>query len=200
MLSRVLALTLLFSLSAIATLGQGQGRGGPSSRSGMQGEVGPQGARGMTNQGQAQPRNETDARLQAAARRQQYQDCLRITSRLRSRLRQMTRLGHGQSVSADQAASWRREVQNEIRTVQQQQELVRSHLTGQEQAEAAERLRQVDRAQQQLEGFSEALGFELEQAAPDPVQIRDKARQTDASVRDLQKQQHELADELGIQI
>lgn len=198
MLSRVLALTLLFSMSAIVTLAQG--RGGPSSRSGMQGGAGPQGARGMTNQGQAQQRNETDARLQAAARRQQYQDCLRITGRLRSRLRQMTRLGHGQSVSADQAASWRREVRNEIQIMQQQQELVRSHLTGQEQAEAAERLRQVDRAQQQLEGFSEALGFELEQAAPDPVKIRDKARQTDASVRDLQKQQHELADELGIQI
>lgn len=191
MLSRVLALTLFLSLAALAGLAQGRG--------GMQGGGAPAG-RGMTSQGQAQQRNQTDARLQAAARRQQYQDCLRITSRLRARLSQMTHLGRSQSVSADQAASWRREVRNEIQIMQQQQELVRTHLTEQERSGSADRLRQVDRAQQQLEGFSEALGFELEQAAPDPVKIRDKARETDASVRDLQKQQRELADNLGIEI
>ena len=198
MLSQVLSLTLFLSLSALAVLAQG--RGGPSPRSGMQGGAGPQGGRGMPTQSQAQSRSQTEARLQAAERRQQYQDCLRVTSRLRTRLRQMTRLGYGQSVSSDQATSWGREVRNEIRIMQQQQEQLRSSLTGQERTGAAERLQQLDRAQQQMEGFSEALGFELEQAVPDPVAIRDKARQTAASLRELQKQQRELADGLGIEI
>ncbi len=197
MVSRVLALMFIFSLAALVVLAQGRG-GSP--RSGMQGGTGPQGSRSTPAQSQIQERTQTEARLQAAERRQQYQDCLRVTSRLRSRLRQMTSLGHGQSVSADQAMSWRREVQNEIRVMQQQQELVRAHLTQQERTQAAEHLRQVDRAQQQLEGFSEALAFELEQATLDPNAVRDKARQTDARVRDLQKQQRELADQLGIEI
>jgi hypothetical protein len=150
-------------------------------------------------QDQTQMRQQQRLRIHATdQQRQQYADCTRATQRLRTRLRDMSRLSQGQSIGAGQATQWREQLRNEIQAMQQEQEQLRAGLSDEQKQASARQLQQAKQSADQLEAWSEALGFELEQQNVDAAKVSKQADKMEGAAKKLQKQQQEIASSAGI--
>jgi hypothetical protein len=174
---------------------QGQGRQG---QGGVQGQ-GRQGSGAMQGQGmggQAQQRMRLHANRQ---QRDQYRVCSQSMSRVRTRVRQMSQLAAGKTVYREQALQMRERLRNELQQMHQDQERLTSSLSEEQRTAQQTRLEQLSRTQKDLDAFSEALGFELDQASLDQDKIREQTKKMDRTTTELQKQQRALAADLGIE-
>ncbi len=147
-----------------------------------------------------QDRQQTRQQIQATSQQQlQYRSCVQSAEQLRTRLRQMKQLQKGDAISPEQAAQWREQVRTQLRQMQQEHERLMTGLSDEQQAGLQEPVKNANRAAQDLDTFSEALGFELEQAKLDTEKVRLQAQRMETSVAQLEKQYRAMGDELGIQ-
>jgi hypothetical protein len=171
--------------------GQGQGRQGTGMQTGQRQQAGTM----------SQMRQQTRDRMRVHATQQQqnqFRTCTQSSKRVRDRIREMKRTTRGSSINAQQTQRLQQQVQTELQTMQQERERLAASLNDEQKIAAQNRLQEMARNQAQLEGFSEALGFELEQASLNGDKIRDQVRDMDRVSKKLQQQQRDLGAELAL--
>ncbi len=196
---RFISIGILLTLAVPLVMAQGRRSGG-----GMQGQGG-QGSAGMQG-GQNQPPGmggQTDRQRMRShvtqPQQSQYRTCTQSMDRVRSRIREMARLTKSQSIDAQQALQLNEQLRNSLEIMQKEQEELAAGLDDEQKATAQDRLLEMARNQEQLEAFSETLGFELEQASLDEEKVRDQVRKMDRTSKQLQQEQRELATDLELQ-
>jgi hypothetical protein len=174
----------------------------------MQGGQGRQGMQGMQrgqNQspgmgGQMGQQDRQRMRIHATDHQQaQYRTCTQSMDRVRSRIREMARLTKGQAIDRQQVHNLRQQLRNELQTMQQEQERLTQAFDNEQKAAVQNRVQQITQQQNDLEVFSDALGFELDQAELDRDKLRDQIRKLDRTSKELQQQQRDMAQDAGIQ-
>lgn len=142
--------------------------------------------------GGARQRQRIDASTQ---QRSQYRDCSQATKRLRSRVTEMNRTINGAG-PAGVTHRLRQQLRTELRSMQQEQERLRTKLTAEQQALVQEHLGNMERDREELMSLSDALEFELDQLTPDETKVHTQLRDMDRLATNLEKQQQKLGSEL----
>lgn len=176
-------------------LGQGRGSGG------MQGQ-------GQGRQGQGQfpgDGNQDRARLRVHATQQQqdrYRVCSQTMNRVRKRVRTMARLAAASSFNLQQLRELHARLSEDLQAMAQERQAFTESLTDEQRAANQKRLQQFAEKQRDLGFLSDALDFELDQAGAEGSKVQEnvqeKTRNMDQLSRSLEKQQRELADDLGV--
>jgi chromosome segregation ATPase len=183
-------LALLAVSLAVPALAQRPGGG--QRRAGSQRQMGQQ---APPQQGQQQ-RQRTRATQQ---QQQQYRVCTDAMNRVRSRIREMARLAAAQALDVEQMQLLEEQLRSELQAMAQEQAQLTADLSEEQKSAAQDQLGKIAKGQEDLESFSEALGFELEQANLDEAQVREQVKKLDAAAKQLQKQQQELGSELEME-
>lgn len=170
-------------------LAQGRGSGGMQGQ-GRQGQGAPPFAGG----------SQTGPRLSRGTQQQQarYQVCEQSLRRFRKRVRTMAKLGSANTLNLEQLSDLQTQLLNDLQSIQQDQQSLTESLSEEQKSANQARLQEMTRSQQDLELFSEALGFELEQADIDSGKIKEKVQKLDEASRAFEKQQRGLAERLGV--
>lgn len=179
---------LLSILLVPFALGQGHGSGG------MQGQ-------GRQGQGQQSGGFGRQDRMRPRANRQQqdqYRLCSRALSRVRKRIRAMARITTVSSINLQQARELNERLVDDLHSMEQEQQSFTGSLTAEQKTAAGTRLQQIHERQQDLESFSEALGFELDQVSVEGSAVQEQVRKLEDTSRSLEEQHHNLAEDLGI--
>ena len=187
-IATIVSLTLLAAGMAVTALAQR-----PGGNTGGQRRAG--GQRQMQQQGQQQ-RQRTRATQQ---QQEQYRVCTEAMNRVRSRIRQMTRLAAAQAMDMEQMQLLEEQLRSELQAMEQEQAQLTANLSEEQKSAAQDQLGKIAKGQEDLEAFSEALGFELEQATADEAQVGEQVKKLDAASKQLQKQQQELGSELEME-
>jgi chromosome segregation ATPase len=184
-LSAILLVPLVF--------GQGRNFGG------MQGQ-GRQGQGRLPGVG-----NQDRARLRVHATQQQqdrYRVCSRTMNRLRKRVRTMARIVSASNFSLQQAQQLHEQIAKDLRAMTEQQQSFAESLSDEQRTANQKRLQQVAEKHRDLEFLSDALGFELEQASTTEGKTQERLQEQVGKMeqlsRSLEKQQQELAADLGL--
>lgn len=119
-------------------------------------------------------------------------------NRFRKRVRAMARIAAGSSLNLQSANELYTQLVEDLHAQQQEQQSLTQSLTDEQRTANQDRLKEMSQREQDLELFSEALGFELEQASIDNGKIQEQVRKLDEASKSLDKQQHHLAEDLGI--
>lgn len=188
---------------------QGQGRGsgmhgGQGGMGGMQGGQRQPGGMGGAQRGQGQgqgagtqTRDQQRLRIHATQQqRDQNRTCTQSMERVRTRLRDMSRLSKGKNLDPAQVRQMNEQLRNELQTMGQERERLAASLDQEQRTAAQDRLQQMSRDQQQLETFSEALEFELNQETVNAAKVREQVKQMNSNATRLQQQQRNLGDDL----
>ncbi len=203
MISKSLFLAALLGMFSVPTLwAQGHGAGGMQGGQRQQGMSGMQRGQNQSPGMGAQLGQQNRQRMRVHAtqqQQQQYRTCTQSMERVRSRIREMARLSKSQPLNREQAQQLHQQLRNELQTMQQQREQLMTGLDQEQKAAVQNRAQQMNQAQMDLDSFSEALGFELNQVDPNRDKVREQVRNLERSSKQLQQQQREVAEEAGIQ-
>lgn len=194
----VMSLALLLAASAF---GQRRGSGG------MQGNQSGRGAQSMGNRGtgqqmqtQNQMRDRQRLRLHTTDQQmQQSRTCTQSMDRVRTRLRTMSRISKTQPISSTQASQWREQLRNDVQTMNQEQTNLMNGLSPEQQEAVKNRSQQMQTTREQFQQMSEALDTELTLEAPDPVKVRQQAREMESAMNKIRTQQQQFNNDLGIE-
>jgi ketosteroid isomerase-like protein len=196
----VLALSFVLASSAFA---QRRGAGGmQGNQSAGKGQSTGMGNRGAGQQSQQQTQMQDRQRLRIHASDQQQQQsrtCTQSMDRVRTQLRTMSRISKNQAISSGQASQWREQLRNDIQTMNQEQTRLTNGLTPEQQDAVKNRTQQMQTTREQLQQMSEALEMELAMEAPDPVKVRQQAREMDTAMNKIRTQQQQFNNDLGIE-
>jgi transposase-like protein len=110
----------------------------------------------------------------------------------------MARIKQNQPISSEQASQWREQLRDDIQTMKQEQMNQMNGLSPEQQEATRDRTQQMQMTREQLEKMSEALDMELAMEAPDPVKVRQQAREMESAVNKIRTQQQQLNNDLGI--
>ncbi len=110
----------------------------------------------------------------------------------------MARIAAGSSLNLQSANELYTQLVEDLHAQQQEQQSLTQSLTDEQRTANQDRLKEMSQREQDLELFSEALGFELEQASIDNSKVQEQVRKLDETSKSLDKQQHHLAEDLGI--
>lgn len=169
-------------------LGQGRGSGQGQGRQG-------QGPPPFSGNPQAGTRAQS---IGARQQQQRYRDCQQAVHRVRKRLRAMSKAASLDALQARQMQELHNQLVNDMRAMEQEQQAFTAGLTEEQKSVNRAALAKMTQNQQDLELFSEALGFELDQAALEKEKIRENIRKLDETSRTLEKQQQQLAEQLDV--
>jgi hypothetical protein len=179
-------LSVIFSTSVAAAQGRGSGRS--QSRQGQ----GPAGF-GADSQSGMRPQ------LRGTPQQQQrYTVCEQAIHRMRKRIRAMASIASAGSLQVPQLMELNELFASDFELLQQEQESLTASLSDEQKSANQNALQSLAKSQEDLELFSEALGFELEQAEPNVEEIKDDVRKLDAASRTVEKQQEDVAEDLGL--
>lgn len=180
------SLALLLVVAVMPALGQRPGGNmGGQRRMGGQRQMGPQ-------SGQMQQQ-----RVRATQQQQkQYTVCSEAMKRVRSRIRQMTRLAAAEGLDAQQMQALGEQLEAEWEAAQQEQAQLAESLSQEQKDAAQDQLQSMAKSTEELDSFAEALGFELGQAALDEGKVREQIKNLDAAAAELQQEQKKLGAEL----
>ena len=130
--------------------------------------------------------------------RDQNRTCSQSVDRVRTRLRDMSRLSQGKNMDSAQLRPMNQQLSNELQLIEQERERLAASLDEEQSAAAQNRLQQMSHNQQELQDFSEALDFELNQETVNNVKFREQVKKMNSVAEKLQNQQRDLSGELAI--
>ncbi len=147
-----------------------------------------------------QPGGAAQQRIRASAQqRDQYNKCVQLAERVRNRVREMTRAAKKHALTAELAAQWHEQLQNEIQQMQEEHERLLAGLTEEQKTAAEKPVKKAEQAKAELESFSDALAFELDAAELDQEKIEDQGKKIEAAVQRLRAQYRTIGDYLQMQ-
>ncbi len=194
---RLYLLAALLCMAAVPLWAQGRGSGGMQGGQGRQGMPGMQG--GQKQRGQMGQQDRQRMRIHATQdQRTKYRNCTQSMQRVRSRIREMGRLTKNQPINRQQLLELHEQLRSEIQMMQQQQEALRSGFDEEQKAAVQELTQQMNRSHMDLDSFSEALAFELNQVDTNPDRLREQVRKMDRTTKQLEQQQHEMGADAGL--
>lgn len=205
--------TLLFFVAPLAIAqmrgGGGMGQGG-SGMGGMQGGSGQGSGMGGSGMGSRQMGGMDSSQMQTRQQRRQqmhttnqqdykYNACRQAMTRVRARLHQMAKITRTQPLDVQQVDQLQDQLNSDIQDMEQQLDDLAASLNDEQKSADQKQLEKVMKETKDLEAWSEALGFELEQEKVDSAKVQEKVRKADTAAKELQKQERDLAVSLGIE-
>lgn len=189
---------LMICLIAPALAQRGQGGRSGGGQQGGQGQGARMGQPSGMGQG-IQSHTRQHSRIHANDQQQkQFQTCTQSTQRVRSRVQSMARLSSGQKIGSGEAMQWREQVRAEMQTMRQAHDSLITSLSDEQKLALQTRTQQMEASRNRLEQFSEVLDMELALEAPDPVKVKQTAREVETATTELQSRQREMGSDLGI--
>lgn len=202
-MTRKLSFLLILLCVAVPGLAQRHGAGGMQGGQGQgQGMPGIQRGRNQSPGlvGQMGQQDRQRMRIHATEQQQlQYRTCTQSMDRVRSQIREMTRSSRDKSINRQQMQELHQQLRTELQMMQQERERLITGFDNEQKAAIQSRLQQMKRAQTDLDYFSDALGFELNQSELDRDQVWEQVRHMDRTAKELQQQQRDMAEDAGIQ-
>jgi chromosome segregation ATPase len=206
LVSNKLALTLTLFILFAAPLALAQMRGGGAGGGGGQGSGMGGGQRGA---GMGRPADFPDmGSSQMQQRRQQmhttdqqdrqYRRCSQAMNRVRTRLRQISKLSSTQPLPVAQLIPLQDQLSADVQDMQQQLNELVASLNDEQKTADQEKIEDLMQSTKDLEAFADALGYELEQENVETAKVREELRTADGAAKQVQKQERELAESLGI--
>ncbi|HVC00140.1 MAG TPA: hypothetical protein VNJ12_12520, partial [Candidatus Dormibacteraeota bacterium] len=192
-------LILIFALAPAFALAQGRGRGSGGQSGGQRSTQGP-GSPVQMGPGQAQGQMDR-ARLRTHAtgqQRDQFRTATQTMDQVRTQARDMTRLGTGQGFNADRARQTRDRLQEQVQSMQKQQEQLMQRLDEQQRTAIRQRTRDMEQIQQRLTGRLQEMNGELSQANPNGEKVRTLARNIERETNRWQEQYRAMGQELSL--
>ncbi len=178
-----------FTASAAAQGRSGGGMGG--------GQMGQGQGRGAGAQGMGMGQGSMTRARALDAQQQRYRECTQATTRLRKRLRAMSRLQSGAALGADQALRYREQLHQEATLMLQERTDWLDTLTEPQKTAAQEEIANSEGTKNKLQDLVDLLDFELGEPAIDTEKVRQNAAQAEATVKQLEQEQQEIADIVG---
>lgn len=192
-----IALLLLITTTLQAQRSAGRGMGGNG-----QGQMSRQQQGPVQQQGSGQqPRSPQQLLVQSQATDRQRTTMKQITAatkQLRIELRQMTRLKSTQQVRAETAKLWRARIRTQRHVLQQQQEILISSLTQDQQLWAADDIQQLTLTTTGLVDKLEALDIALAEDDVDEPDVKQAAKEADGKTKDVESKNQTILDVLGL--
>lgn len=180
------SLVFVFLLAVVSAFAQRPGGNmGGQRRMGGQRQMGPQSGQMQQQRVRATPQQQ-----------KQYTVCSEAMKRVRSRIRQMTRLAAVEGLDAQQMQAFREQLEAEWEAAQQEQAQLAESLSQEQKDAAQDQLQNMGKRAEELDSFTEALGFELDQATLDEDKVREQIKNLDAAAAELQQEQKKLGAEL----
>jgi hypothetical protein len=193
----IVVFVVLFIAAAMqAQRGAGRGTGGSG-----QGQMSRQ-QQGTQQQGSNQEpsmRSQQQMRVQSQAtdrQRTAMRQMVTATKQLRTELREMTHLKSGQQVGADQAKLWRERIQTQLEALQQQQQLLLTSLTEDQQSWVEDDIQQLTQSTSGLVDKLEMLDVALAEEELDEQAIKDAAKKADDQTKKVASEEKQILDEL----
>ena len=189
MKSRFLAavvLSAIFSTSVGVAQVRGAGRG-PNG----QGQApttfgaGPQG--GMRSQIRGTPQQQ-----------QRYRVCEQAIHRIRKRIRAMAKIASADGLQLSQLVELQEQFGSDLQSLRQEQESLAASLSDEQKSADQDALHNLAKSQEDLELFSEALGFELEQTQANAENIKETIRKLKDASRTMETHLEGVAQDLGL--
>jgi chromosome segregation ATPase len=208
-----LLLTTLISITftlPLAAQGRGQGGGGGAQRGGGQpapsGQPTPSGQRGPSDAGQrgqqsgAGQQQTREERIRATEQqRSQYETCTQSGNRVSDRARTMAQAAKSGGANKAEFQRLHEQLQQEIRTMQQDRDRFMNSLSQQQRTELQDRIRKMDQARDRLNDRTRLLDSEMAKPDPDQKRIRSYAQDVEKATKEYQKQLAETAREMGVE-
>jgi hypothetical protein len=201
-----LLLTILFSAAltlAATAQGRGQGsggggqRGGPATPSGQRGPSGTGQPVGKTGSGQQQTKQE---RIRATEQQRNHiQACEQSGNRVSERARAVAEAAKGGGVDSAEFRRLHEQLQQEIRTMQQDRDRLMNGLSQEQQTELQARIRKTDQARDRVNERLRSLDMEMAKADLDQKRIRSFAQDLEKATKEYQKRLRETAEEMGVE-
>jgi hypothetical protein len=202
MMRKLSFLLVLFCLATLPLFAQRRGSGG------MQGGQGHQGMPGMqrgqnqspTMGGQMGQQDRQRMRIHATSQQQtQYRTCTQSMDRVRSQIREMARASNGKTMNRQQMQQLHQQLRSELQSMQQTREQLMTGFDDEQKTAVQNRAQNMIHTQSDLDYFSDALGFELNQAELNTSKIREHVRKMEHTAQELQQEQRDMARDAGIQ-
>lgn len=187
-----LLIALILVASSVSLAAQGRSGGGMGGGQMRQGQGRGAGGQGM---GMGQD-NMSQARAQDP-QQQRYRECTQATTRLRKRLRTMSRLQSGAALNAGQALRYREQLRQETTLMIQERTDWLNTLSEQQKAAAREEIAGSENTKGKFQDLVDLLDFELGEPAVDSGKVRQNATHAEATVSQLEQEQQKIADLVG---
>lgn len=189
---------MILVLAAAPVFSQGQGKGSQGSgspRSGqLQGQHGRDTATGQVTQ--TQERDRVQATIQ---QRDQVRSCDQSADQVRSRAGQIAKKAQGKGFDADAVRQERNRLQEQVATMQQEQERLMAGLSDKQHSALQQRTQNMSRLQERLRTQLQALDAELGKAAPDGKQVARQAREMESTAKELREQYRAVQSQMVVQ-
>ena len=183
-------LGLILVTAAAAQHGQGHGQQGQGQRPPT---AGSQRVPGSGGGSQTQMRDQERLRIRATDQQQkQLQNCSQSAERLRSRVRQMSRISAGQKIGSERAKQWREQLGTELANMNQEHERLMNGLSSEQRSAVQIQTKEMQTSRTRLNDIAEAVEIELALDAPDPAKVRETAKQMESEVDRIRAQQKKL--------
>lgn len=167
---------------------------------GMQGSSSQQ---GMGSMGQSGQMANHDQRRQTMHTTQQqdkkYASCVQAMNKVRTGIKHMSGTTAGQTFDAQQADDGSGQLDTDVQDLEQDQNEFLDSLNEDQKTVLESQIKDVQKKMKQLDTWSKELKAELDNKNADPVKVREQVRKMDKLSKDIQKEQHQIADALGIQ-
>jgi chromosome segregation ATPase len=196
-------------LLAAAPVVAAQGRGGKGGGSQHQGPPSGQPEQppymgqhgGQQGQGQQQStRNQERQQIHATdQQRGQYENCTKSTNRVRTQAHKMADAAKGGGANNAEFREQHQQLQNEIRTMQQENDRFMNSLSNEQRAGMEYRIRSMDQARTRLNNQMQQLDEELAKPEPDRKRIREHATDVEKEMKEWQRKYRDMGSDMGIQ-
>jgi chromosome segregation ATPase len=191
---------IVLVLAAAPAFSQGQGKGsqnGGSPRSGQTQGQGPHGRDAAT--GQATQTQERD-RIQATVQqRDQVRSCDQSADQVRTRAGQIAKKAQGNGFNADAVRQERNRLQEQVATMQQEQERLMAGLNDTQRSALQQRTQNMSRLHERLRTQMRALDAELGKADADGKQVARQAREVESTAKELREQYRAVQSQMVVQ-
>jgi chromosome segregation ATPase len=189
---------IALALGGATAFSQGKGsQAGGSPRSGQMQGQGPHGRDAAT--GQATQTQERD-RIQATVQqRDQVRSCDQSADQVRTRAGRIAKRAQGNGFNADAVRQERNRLQEQVTTMQQEQERLMAGLNDEQRSALQQRTHNMSRLQEHLRTQLRALDAELGKADPDGKQVARQAREMESTAKELREQYRAIQSQMVVQ-
>lgn len=203
-MNKKMGVTICILFAVPLALAQMRGGGGMGQGSGMgSGQMGSAGMGGrqtdLSDMSSSQMQQRRRQMHTTDLQEHKYRACSQSMNRVRNRLHQMSKHSGTQSLDLAQLEQLQDQLSNDIQDVEQQLDDLITSLNDDQKSADHNQIQDLMRSTKNLQAISDQLGYELDRENADSQKVREQIRKTDGAAKQVQKQERELAESIGIE-
>ena len=129
--------------------------------------------------------------------RDQIRTCDQSMDRVRTRARDMAQASAGKNFNAEQARQQRNQLRNEVQTMEQEHTRLMKGLSGEQRDALQQQIRSMEQNRERIHTRLQQMDQELAGAGPDGKRVAEHARAIEREMKEWQKTNREVGEEMG---